>query len=402
MSEKADASAAVFRFTYPLAFFGAHLAFMPLLLLLLPRRVERLAGAEAASMLSLLLILSALAASIAHVAAGHWSDRWMARHGSRRVPVTVGLALLGLSYGALAGAGTIAGLAVAVVVFQIALNLMFAPLGALLADHVEDRSKGVVAAWLTLALPLSIAASGPIASFYPNDGGGAFGAVMLLVGGCVVPLLIWWPRKLVAAVPGERDEASGFSMADFRRAWAARFLVQCGGAVVLFYLYLYLRQVGQADVPQPLSRALALLAVAGGLSGAIAAVALGRLSDRLGQRRWPVAGSAAAGSAGLILLAAEPQWTLIVAGYALFSGGLTAFLALDNALVAQMLGGIAARGRWLGIMNLTNTLPAIVVSTLTLLAVELASGRAITLLLVAAAALNLVAAALVLRLQTMR
>lgn len=393
-----------FRFTYPLAFLGAHLGFMPLLLLLLPRRVERLAGAEATSVLSLLLIASAVAASIAHVVAGHWSDHWIARHGSRRLPVLAGLLLLGLSYGALAGAGTLASLAAAVIAFQIALNLMFAPLGALLADYVEDRGKGVMAAWLTLALPLSIAASGPIASLFPRDGTGGFALVMLLVAGSVLPLLILWPDSFVRPADKRAGaaESSRLHLADFRRAWAARFLVQCGAAFILFYLYVYLGQLAQSDAPEPAERALALLATTGGLAGAAAAIALGRLSDRLEQRRWPVAVSAAAAALGLLLLAAEPGWLLIMSGYALFSGGLTAFLALDNALVAQMLGGNPARGRWLGIMNLTNTLPAILVSTVTLLALEFGSGNAITVLLLSTAALNLVAAALVLGLKSIR
>src|SRR3712207_9447452 len=41
--------------TFPLAFFGAHLAFVPVLVLLVPRRIEAIAGAEAPIVLSWLL-----------------------------------------------------------------------------------------------------------------------------------------------------------------------------------------------------------------------------------------------------------------------------------------------------------------------------------------------------------
>ena len=36
----------------------------------------------------------------------------------------------------------IAAMSVSLIAFQLALNLMFSPLGALLADHVADRRKG--------------------------------------------------------------------------------------------------------------------------------------------------------------------------------------------------------------------------------------------------------------------
>lgn len=394
-----------FAVTYPLAFLGAHLAFMPFLLLLLPRQVERFAPDSATATLSLLLIIGAVTASLAYVAAGHWSDRWLKRAGSRRLPVLAGLVCLTLSYAGLAAADTLAGLVVAVIAFQVALNLMFAPLGALLADYVADARKGLVAAWLALALPASIALSGPLVSLFPADAPGAFGIVMALVALCVIPLLLFWPNTPV--IPAQAPAVTGGEaerppIADFTRAWLARFLIQCGAALVLFYLYLYLRQIGPAGSPQPAERALAILVTAGGLAGALAAVLLGRWSDRLERRRWPAALSAAAAAAGLFLLAVKPGFDLILGGYALFSAGLTAFLALDSALIAQMLGNSAARGRWLGIMNLTNTLPAIVTPTLTLLALQVASTGAITALLLLAAIANLLAAALILGIKSMR
>lgn len=395
----------VFRLTYPLAFLGAHLAFMPLLLLLLPRRVERLAPEDATSVLSLLLVTGAVTASIAHVVAGHWSDKWIVRHGSRRLPVALGSLLLCLSYGALASTGSIAGLALSLIAFQVALNIMFAPLGALLADYVHDREKGVMAAWLALALPISIMVSAPIASLFPADNVAAFAFIVVLVGCCVLPLLFFWPTSDLAASSVSLAGASQtdrLPTSDFRRAWIARLLVQCGVAFILFYLYVYLRQIPQSVLAYPPSSALAMLVTAGGLAGAAAALLLGSLSDRLKQRRWPVAFSAVASSAGLVLLALMPSWPLIVAGYAIFSAGLAAFLALDSALIAQMLGANPARGRWLGIMNLTNTLPAIVTPMLTLLALQVASDNAIIILLGLAATGNLVAATLILGIRSLR
>ena len=395
-----------FRLLYSLAFLGAHLAFMPLLLLLLPRRVETLVRDQPTSALSMLLIVGAFTASVAHVVAGHASDRWLARHGDRRVPIAVGLSLLMASYAGLAAASSLALLALALVAFQAALNIMFAPLGALLADHVDDRNKARTAAWLTLSLPLSIAISGPIATLFPQDGSAAFAAVALLIALCIVPLLVLWPVTVQPAPAGDdpRHAASTpLPLADFRRAWIARFLVQCGAALIIFYLYVYLRQLPpSAGVPDPLSRALSTLVSVGGVAGAAAAFLMGQLSDRLQQRRWPIATSGVLAAGGLLLLAVQPGWPLIVTGYAIFSAGLIAFLSTDSAMIAQMLGNHPSRGRWLGIMNLTNTIPAIVTPTLTLLALQIASGSAIRFLLVSAAMGALLAAHLIIRVSSIR
>ena len=68
----------------------------------------------------------------------------------------------------------------------------------------------------------------------------------------------------------------------------------------------------------------------------------------------------------LLVLAAEPVWVIFVIAYGLFHLGLTGFLAVDTALVAQLLAGNPRRGMFLGLMNLTNTLPAIIVPAIAL------------------------------------
>lgn len=140
---------------YAIAFFGAHLAFIPLFALLLPRRVAAVDPDNAIRLLSVLLLAGGITASIAHIAAGRWSDRWLQRHGNRRGVIAIGLVVLVSAQLVIAVAVSAAELFVALIAFQLALNLMFAPLGALLADHVADRRKGRVAGWLNATLPLA-------------------------------------------------------------------------------------------------------------------------------------------------------------------------------------------------------------------------------------------------------
>ena len=101
--------------TYGLAFLGVHLAFMPLLVLLLPRRVEMLAGENAASVLSLLLLIGGVVAGIANIIAGAVSDKWYARFGTRRGLIAIGAGLIGVAYIGFAMAGVTRGVFVGLV-----------------------------------------------------------------------------------------------------------------------------------------------------------------------------------------------------------------------------------------------------------------------------------------------
>ena len=71
-------------------------------------------------------------------------------------------------------------------------------------------------------------------------------------------------------------------------------------------------------------------------------------------------------AASLAALATLEDWRAIVTAYATFVAALTAFLSIDAAMVAQMLGSEPRRGALLGLMNLTNTLPSVIAPALTL------------------------------------
>lgn len=57
-----------------------------------------------------------------------------------------------------------------------------------------------------------------------------------------------------------------------------------------------------------------------------------------------------------------------------FNTSLTGFLAMDNAIVAQLISASHRRGALLGIVNLSNSLPAIITPLMALVAIQVASG----------------------------
>lgn len=362
-----------FGWLYPLAFLGAHLAFMPLLVLLLPRRVEAIVGGDPLEALSWLLLIGAATASVAHIAAGALSDRWLARQGSRRGPVAIGTAALAGSYMALAFADTLALLATAFVFFQIALNLAFAPLGALLADYVPDARKGLMAGKLNLALPISTGGVAIVGMTFIRDGVWGMLIVGLLSCLAIVPLVLAWPSgaALQHSPPSSAGSEKRGAFSDFAFAWAARFLVQTGAAFMTSYLYIYLVAMleGGAALPRSSpSAAVALLSIVAACVSVVAVMAGGAASDRLATRKLPLFVFAVLIAASQLALASAPPWGGIIACYAIFAASQAAFLSLDTALVAQLVAGNPRRGALLGIMNLTNTLPGLTVPLLALMA----------------------------------
>ena len=356
-----------------LAVFGLHLAFMPLLVLLLPRRVETLFGAGAATSLSMLLLIGALTASIANIAAGHLSDLWVKRYGNRRRLIGIGLAVLVFSFGPLALSMKMETLIFAIITFQTGLNLTFAPLMALLADHVVHSQKGSIAGWLSTALPLSALGTAVIGWMFPADSDAAFLVSAILVTICVLPLLMSWGFKPIEQSRSLPDAGSGschsIPVKGLALLWLARAIVQLSASFVLQYLFLHVTGLIADDVAwqrQSATGFISMLSLGGAILAVPTAVASGRLSDRLPSRQEIMAGAALILALSLFLLSRQPDpWTYGFV-FAAFQMGLAAYLSVDIGLVAQLIGHHARRGAILGVMNLTNTLPAILSPALTL------------------------------------
>ncbi|MEM7702389.1 MAG: MFS transporter [Pseudomonadota bacterium] len=367
--------------TYPLAFLGAHLAFMPLFVLLLPRRVEALAPESTATALSWLLLTGGLVAGIANVSAGAIGDRWIIRFGNRRGLIAIGAGMLVGAYLVFAFASTLPELFGALIFFQLSLNCCFSPLGALLADHFPDAVKGRLGGLLTAALPASSLLVLPIAWLFPEDSPGAFVLIGGLILVCVLPLLTMWSLGPVIHTSSSSIIANSQSLrirpsrtllfVDFSLAWLSRLLIQTGAAFVIGYLYLYItvtqlsqaqwRSAGASEILAGLTAPAAILAIAGTLFA-------GLISDRVKSRRLPLAVFAGLFAVGMGTLASSTELVWFFIGYGVLQAALAAYLSVDTALIAQLVSGHARRGVLLGVMNLSNTFPSVIVPSIALMA----------------------------------
>lgn len=341
-----------------LAHAGGVIAYVPYLLLLLPARMAVLAPDLRVEWLGAATLAGAISASIANLAFGWCSDHL----GTRRHWAGAGLGLTVASYALLHRATTPAMLVGAIVVYQAMLNMMLAPLTAWAADRVPDDRKGLLGGLFSAGEPVATLAGVLVTLPFLPQPWMRMAAVSATVLALVLPVLAvarHQPPPVAAPLPDERPGCRG-THRDFALLWTARLLVQVAGSALFGFLLYYFMAL-----PDPLAEAgvarLSALAVCAAFPVALAA---GRLSDRLRRRKPFLIGAIVLAAGGLALLAAGDGAALAAFGYALFACASAVFLALQTGYAMQLLPSPAHRGRDLGLLNLANTIPAMIAPVL--------------------------------------
>ncbi len=348
-----------FLLLYALAWAGAVIAYVPFLTILLPVKVEGLAGTRIGiEWLAWLSFGGALAAS-----AGHLLFGWLSDVTGRRGPwIAAGLLLSCLLLLAMGQANSLPALLGLIIAWQLALNMMMAPLAALAGDHVPDGQKGLLGGLLAFAPGLG-ALSGSLVT-WPDlmSPQGRLALVAALVGGAVLPLLLLpLPPKsdpVAQAVP----VPAGHPPATVRRMWLARLALQVAEATLFAYLYFWFQRV---DAGMTDNRVAGLFAATLVVSAPIA-LGAGRWADRYGQPFRPLVLAAFGAAVGLVGMALSTSLTTAMAGFAVFSLASAVFLALHSAQTLRVLSRPERRGRDLGLFNLTNTIPSLIMPWLTI------------------------------------
>lgn len=238
-------------------------------------------------------------------------------------------------------------------------SLMGHPLAGWLSDHTGGRF-GLRAPWvlggaLVAAAALLALAAAPV-----------FG--VLVAGWAVFQLVIAASINAAQAIPPDTvpDRQYGIvsgvmgltytlglfrgdAYHDYRWVFAARFLVTAGNYVALFYLFYYLRdRIGVAD---PDGGVLALTGVYA-LCVVVTAMASGRASDRSGRRRVYVALSSVGVAVACVLMAFAESFAAVVAAAVILGLSWGVYMAVDQALINEVLPDADTRGRDVGVMNL--------------------------------------------------
>ena len=360
--------------TLALANLAVWMGFFTPIQLLLPEQLEDVAGDEGkVGALGLVTGVGALVAVVATPLAGALSDRTRSRFG-RRLPWLVGGTLLGaLALVVLSRQSTVVGVLFGWAAAQAFFNAAYAGLTAEVPDHVPVEQRGTVSGWFGLPQAVGVVVGVALVTSFTTTVVAGYLLIAVVIVALVVPfaavtrdpVLDPADRPALALTRGWWIDPRRFP--DFGWAWLTRFLISLGNALGTLYLLYFLRDKVHYEQLFPGRSAedgvlvLILIYAAGAVATAVGG---GMWSDRTGRRKPLVIVSSLVMAAGAVLLAVWPTWTASLVAAALLGIGYGVYMAVDTALVTQVLPAAADRGKDLGIVNIANAAPQVLAPAL--------------------------------------
>jgi MFS family permease len=353
-----------------LANLGVWMAFFTPIQVLLPNQIAGIAPTDKEAMLGVVTGVGALIAVFANPLAGALSDRTSfvvgGRAFGRRHVWTLGSALLGaLALLFLAEQRTIVGIAFGWALAQLCFNAMLASLTAAVPDRVPVGQRGAVSGWVGMPQVIGLVLGVVLVTMVATGVVAGYVAVAIAVALLPVPFVLSTPDDPLP--PADRPPLRPGALLrgmwvnprqhpDFAWAWLTRFLVQLGNALGTLYLLYFLTDA--VHYPDPGNGLLVLILVY--TAGLIATtVVAGRHSDRTGRRRIFVIWAGIVMAAAALLLAAYPTWQMAIVAAAVLGAGYGVYVAVDAALITQVLPEATDRAKDLGVINIANSAPQV-------------------------------------------
>ena len=320
--------------------------------------------AEAASITAFAVAPGALAAVIFNALGGRISDRSTSRFGRRRpwlivgaLGMLVGLALIALAPGA-------ALMAVGWFLAQAAGNLALAAYVASIADQLSPAQYGRASGLVGIASNLAVMIATWLASVLTGNMvalflvPGLIGMVLVLIFAFMLPEPVLRENRLPFNL---RELVLTFwrnpvKFPDFGLAWGGRFTIILASFMFTTFRVLYMENHLGLDAGS------ATLAVATGVTiytvtSMVASLLAGWLSDLLGRRKILVAASILIfGLATYLLLHADTVTAFYVVE-AIMGLAYGTYIAVDLALVLEVLPDREQAGKDMGVFNIANALP---------------------------------------------
>lgn len=327
---------------------------------LTPQTVTDLVGeSHQVLWLGIVTVISGIFGLVANIAFGGLSDRTRSRFGRRNPWILGGAVAACLGFLVTPLATTILGFLAVLIFLNVVTNAHIAPLIAVVPDRVPFASRGAMSALYGTGMLLGSVLGQIVGAGYINDPGAGFQlcGIVLLVAAVAVVLLApdTSARELPASVTSfRRAFAFPRNAPDFRWALLGRLLLMISYFTVSSYqLYLLRTYIGLSkDLAATTIGIVGLTAAVGALVGSTLS---GPLSDRLARRKVLVIASSL-----LIAVSALPPflWAsgfAVVIGAAIAGLGFGVYLAVDTALMTEVLPSHRDRAKDMGILNISNT-----------------------------------------------
>jgi len=350
---------------------GINTAFFGPIQVLLSQQAAAFDASQKEAILALVTGAGAAVSLVANPLFGAFSDQTTARRG-RRVPwVLFGAVLGAAALTALAGAPNVALMTILWCLVQAGSNGAYAAITAAIPDRVPVPQRGTVGGLAAMGQTVGILAGAVIAAVVSgNFALGYLACAAALLAGVVLYLFKnddaplpqggrtpFKPAEFVRSfwIPPARYP-------DFAWAWLTRLLVNIGNHMVTLYLLFFLTDAVRLPQTQGIRAEMGVLILTGlyAVAVIITSVIGGRLSDRMGRRKPLVILSSVIIAAAALILAFAPTWTGGLIGASVLGIGFGCYLAVDFALITEVLPAASDRGKDLGIINIANSLPQVI------------------------------------------
>jgi len=344
--------------------------------------------------LGVISAFGAVASLLATPAAGALSDRTTHSFGllhlrGRRHRWTLAMAVLSaVCLAAIAGQHAALGIGVLWVLFSAFQNGEYASLSAAIPDHVPVNQRATVAGWVGMpqALGLVVGTALVVYVFAPVTKL-AHATYVLPYLALAIPLVVLTLPFVLGTPdhPLEPEHRSSLSVRtllgsywlsprrhpDFAWAWLTRFLASLAIGMGTLYLLFFLRDAVHYKHP---AQGLFILIVIYTGCVVVTAIVGGVISDRIGKRKMIVTVSGALMGVAALVLTFEETWPAAMVAAVLFGTGFGAYLAVDQALITQVLPEAKDRAKDLGIINIAIVGPAAIAGALAAVLVKFAGG----------------------------
>lgn len=399
-----------FIFRYTMATAGLYAALLTPVIVGLSLKLINIDPDHATGNLSLVAGIGALLAVIANPIFGRLSDRTTSRFGMRR-PWLIGGSLVGLvGLIIIAGADTVPAVLIGWSLAQVAFNATLAALLAVLADQVPSRQRGTVSGFIGISQGIGILLGVAIAQIFNQNlfltfaVPGVIGFILMLI------FALTLHDKTLSKKNQPAYNVKAFFLSfwtnpikhpDFGWAWISRFAILLSLSFLTTYQTFYLiKHLGISEKDVTTYVLLGTLTTIAVLT--FGSIVGGLLSDKFKRRKVFVWISAAICGVALYLLATGSTVGIFLLAAGIMGLAQGAYMAVDLALVTEVLPNKKDTAKDLGVINIANALPQSVAPAIAPIFLAINGPDNFTSLFLAAGAFAIVAAIAIFPIRSVR